>query len=66
MNKVNPTAVILSAKLMLEHLGEQKAADNLEKAVIEVIREKKNVTYDLGGTAGTSEMGKAIIERMKG
>jgi isocitrate dehydrogenase (NAD+) len=66
MNKVNPTAVILSAKLMLDHLGEQKAAERLEKAVTEVIREKKNVTYDLGGTAGTSEMGKAIIEKMKG
>jgi isocitrate dehydrogenase (NAD+) len=65
MNKVNPTAVILSAKLMLEHLGEQKAADTLEKAVKEVIKEKKQVTYDLGGTAGTREMGRAIIERMK-
>jgi len=65
MNKVNPTAVILSAKLMLDHLGEQKAADKLEKAVTEVIREKKNVTYDLGGAAGTREMGNAIIERMK-
>ena len=65
MNKVNPTAVILSGKLMLEYLGEQKAADKLEKAVSEVIREKKQVTYDMGGTAGTKEMGDAIINKMK-
>jgi len=65
LNKVNPTALILSAKLMLEHIGESEAAKRLEKAVSEVIAEKKNVTYDLGGTAGTKEMGNAIIEKLK-
>ncbi len=63
-NKVNPTAVLLSAKLMLEHLGETDAARRLENAVADVIREGKNVTYDLGGTAGTREMGDAIIEKL--
>jgi isocitrate dehydrogenase (NAD+) len=63
-NKVNPTAVLLSAKLMLEHLGEKDAAERLEKAVADVIREGKNVTYDLGGKAGTREMGDAIIEKL--
>lgn len=63
-NKVNPTAVILSAQLMLEHLGETEAAAKLERAVADVIREGKRVTYDLGGTAGTSQMGDAIIEKL--
>ena len=65
MNKVNPTALILSAKLMLEHIGEGGAAFRLEKAVSDVIAEKKHVTYDLGGTAGTKEMGQAIIDKLK-
>jgi len=56
LNKVNPTAVLLSAKLMLDHLGEESAAERLEQAVAGVIREGKTVTYDLGGKAGTREM----------
>ena len=65
MNKVNPTALILSAKLMLEHIGEEAAAFRLEKAIADDIAEKKYVTYDLGGTAGTKEMGQAIIDKLK-
>lgn len=65
LNKVNPTALILSAKLMLEHIGENGAAFRLEKAVSDVIAEKKRVTYDLGGSAGTREMGQAIIDKLK-
>ncbi len=57
--------MLLSAKLMLEYLGEQKAACAIEKAVSEVIALKKDTTYDLGGNAGTKEMGQAIIERLK-
>lgn len=64
MNKVNPTALLLSAVLMLEHLGETQAAQNMEKAIADVIREGKNVTYDLGGKAGTSQMGDAIAEKL--
>jgi isocitrate dehydrogenase (NAD+) len=64
LNKVNPTALILSAKLMLEFLEEKDAAVRLEKAVLDVIAENKNVTYDLGGTVGTKEMGQAIIDRL--
>jgi len=63
-NKVNPTAVLLSAVLMLDHLGEKDAAARLEKAVAEIIKEGKQVTYDLGGTAGTREMGDAIIAKL--
>lgn len=70
-NKVNPTAMILSAVLMLEYLGEKEAAKNLENAVAEVIREGKSVTYDLKknrndpSAVGTCEMGEAIIRKLK-
>ncbi len=65
MNKVNPTGMILSAKLMLEHLGETNAAARLELAIAQVIKEGKVVTYDLGGVAGTKEIGDAIIGKLK-
>jgi len=63
-NKVNPTGMTLSAKLMLEYLGEKEKAEKLERAVARVIAESKTVTYDLGGNAGTREMGKAIIRQL--
>ncbi|MDD5217140.1 MAG: isocitrate/isopropylmalate dehydrogenase family protein [Candidatus Omnitrophica bacterium] len=71
LNKVNPTALILSGVLMLRHLGEMKAAEALETAVAEVIREGKDVTYDMKANredptaVGTREMGQAIIEKIK-
>jgi len=46
-DKVNPFAMILSGMLMLRHLGERETADRLERAVAGVIREGKNVTYDM-------------------
>lgn len=64
-NKVNPTAVILSAVMMLEHLNESQAADRIAKAVRQVIRERKKVTYDLGGTAGTSDYADEVIRVMQ-
>jgi isocitrate dehydrogenase (NAD+) len=69
-NKVNPTAVILSGALMLEHLGEKEAARRLEQAVAAVIAEGKFVTYDLKPSrddptaVGTREMGQAIIRQL--
>jgi isocitrate dehydrogenase (NAD+) len=59
-NKANPTALILSAALMLRHLGETGAADAVESAVRDVIGKGDTVTYDLGGTAGTREFGEAV------
>ncbi|MDD5382423.1 MAG: isocitrate/isopropylmalate dehydrogenase family protein [Candidatus Margulisbacteria bacterium] len=70
-NKVNPTAMILSAVLMLDHLGEKSAAQKLDKAVAKVIAEGKSVTYDLKPNrddptaVGTREMADAIIKEMK-
>jgi isocitrate dehydrogenase (NAD+) len=70
LNKVNPTAMILSGKLMLEHLGEREAAERLERAVASIIAEGARVTYDLKPSrddptaVGTSEYADAIIERL--
>ncbi len=63
-NKVNPTALLLSAKLMLEHLGEIEAATRLENAIAEVIKEGRVVTYDLGGEAKNYEMADEIIKKL--
>jgi len=64
-NKVNPAAMILSGVLMLRHLGEEEKAEKLENAVARVIAKGETVTYDLGGTATTSQMAKAIIKNLK-
>ncbi|MDP3956476.1 MAG: isocitrate/isopropylmalate family dehydrogenase, partial [bacterium] len=70
LNKVNPTAMILSAVLMLRHIGEDKAADRLENAVAKVIAEGKKVTYDMKPdrndptAVGTSQMADAIIKEL--
>ena len=54
-NKVNPMAQLLSGMLMLRHLDEDDAADNLEQAIAEVIREGKSVTYDMKPTPRRSD-----------
>jgi isocitrate dehydrogenase (NAD+) len=64
LNKVNPTAMILSGALMLEYLGERDCALKIRTAVSEVLQEGKKTTYDLGGTAGTSQMTGAIIDKI--
>ena len=70
-DKVNPVAVILSGMLMLRHIGEEKAADRLETAVADVMREGKSVTYDLKEdrddptAVGTRAMADAIIGKLK-
>ena len=70
-NKVNPTALILSAKLMLEHLGEAEAADRLERGVAAVIAEGKDVTYDMKANrndptaVGTQQMAEAICRQVR-
>ncbi|MEX0851403.1 MAG: isocitrate/isopropylmalate dehydrogenase family protein [Gaiellaceae bacterium] len=71
LNKVNPTAMILSGKLMLEHLGEPDAAQRLESAVAAVIANGERVTYDLKPkrddptAVGTSEYADAVIEKLR-
>jgi isocitrate dehydrogenase (NAD+) len=70
LNRVNPTAMILSGKLMLEHIGEADAAARLEAAVAAVIREGASVTYDMKAdrndpsAVGTAEYADAIIDKL--
>src|SRR6476646_9552273 len=64
-DKANPTALILSGALMLRHLGEVPAAERVEEALRRVIEEGRSTTYDLGGTAGTSQFADAIIQRLE-
>jgi len=69
-NVINPTALMLSGMLMLRHLDEEEAADRVESAVATVIKEGKNVTYDLKPTrddpsaVGTSEYADAVIDAL--
>ena len=63
-NKANPTALMLSGVLLLRHIGEQAAAERVEAAVRGVIAEGRSTTYDLGGSAGTSEFADAIVARL--
>ncbi len=60
----NPMAIILSGVLMLRHIGEIAAADRIEGALTRVLEEKKHVTRDLGGDAGTKRFTEAIIAKL--
>lgn len=70
MNKVNPMAMMLSGVLMLRYIGEITAADRLEKAISDVIKEGKSVTYDMKQTpndptaVGTKQVADAVIEKL--
>ena len=63
-NLANPVALILSSAMMLEHLGEKKAAERVRAAVNAVLREGKTLTRDLGGQAGTTEIAEAIAAKV--
>jgi len=71
LNKVNPTAAILSGVMMLRYLGEGDAAQKVENAVAKVIAEGRHVTYDFKespndpSAVGTREMAEAIVRAMK-
>ncbi len=61
----NPTAILMSAILMLKHIGERDAAERTEKAMLEVFADGKTITKDLGGTAKTADFANAIIDKLK-
>lgn len=63
--KANPTALMLSAVMLLIHLGESNAAHILQSAVEAVYREGKHLTGDVGGTASTDEFTEAVIKQIK-
>jgi len=64
-NKVNPTATVLSGAWMVEYLGEKDIRDAIFSATEQVINEGKTVTWDIGGTASTTQMTDAIISYAK-
>jgi len=60
----NPVAAIESVKMMLEHLGEETAARDIEKGLTQILSGGKFKTRDMGGKHSTSEMGDAIKKAM--
>ncbi len=70
-NKANPTAITLAAVMMLQHIGEEEAANKIENAIANTIAEGKYVTYDLkppekrDKAVGTKEYGNAVISKME-
>jgi tartrate dehydrogenase/decarboxylase / D-malate dehydrogenase len=64
LNRANPIATIWAGSLMLEFLGEERAAECVMNAVKSILRENKVITPDLGGSASTSQVGDAIARRI--
>jgi isocitrate dehydrogenase (NAD+) len=70
-NKVNPMALMLSGVMLLRHIEEREAADRLEGAIADVIREGEAVTYDMKQSrddptaVGTSDVADAVIGKME-
>ncbi len=61
-NKANPTALILSAEMMLRHLGEISAAAALRRGLYDTLREGTHLTADLGGSSSTTEFAKRVAD----
>jgi len=61
----NPTALLMSSVLMLDHLTERAAAERIQKALEKVYREGKHTTRDVGGKAGTEEFADAVITALQ-
>jgi isocitrate/isopropylmalate dehydrogenase len=57
-------AAILSASMMLRHLGEEAAADAVEKATLQVLADGETLTPDLGGHANTSQVGDSVVNAL--
>jgi len=72
LNKTNPMAMMFSGVLMLRHIGEGDAAERLERALAEVIREGRSVTYDMKQdrddptAVGTSQVADALVAKLQG
>ncbi|MCJ7622922.1 MAG: isocitrate/isopropylmalate family dehydrogenase, partial [Anaerolineaceae bacterium] len=62
--KVNPSAMLIASKLMLDWLGEHEKAHALESAISAVIEDGQVRTYDMAGNNSTIDMAKAIAERL--
>ena len=65
MDKANPIATIWAGGMMLDCLGEEKAANRIELAIRKVLKEGKIRTYDMGGSSKTSEVGSEVAKEVK-
>jgi 3-isopropylmalate dehydrogenase len=65
-NFANPIATFLSVAMMLDFLGQAKAAAAINQACREIVADKKNHTRDLGGTASTTQVGDAVAAKVQG
>ena len=63
-NIANPIGQIWSAAMMLEHLGQKDAADEIVRVIEQVVAGDGPKTRDMGGTASTQELGAAIAEAL--
>ncbi len=63
-NVANPSAMIMASVLMLGYIGESEAARKIEAALAHLVEEGQKVTPDIGGSAGTREMARALAERL--
>ena len=63
-NKANPIAMILSAVMMLKYLGENNAADKIDKSILKVLTDANTLTGDLGGSSTTTELANEIIKNL--
>jgi 3-isopropylmalate dehydrogenase len=61
----NPVAAVLSAALMLDHLGAARTAERIRQATARVLAANGPKTPDLGGTASTAEVGRALLEALE-
>jgi len=61
---INPIAAIWAGQMMLSHLGEEAAAEAVDRAIGQVLREGKTLTKDLGGSSSTSQVGDAIAAKI--
>ncbi len=62
--KANPTALLFSGVMVIRHVGEQGAADRLQKAIEKVYREAKHLTGDVGGSSSTDQFADAVIANL--
>ena len=63
-NKANPTALLLSACMMLDYIGEKDSSQKIKNALYKVLEEGKTLTLDLGGSASTTEFRDEIIKNL--
>ncbi|HID71766.1 MAG TPA: isocitrate/isopropylmalate dehydrogenase family protein [Thermoplasmata archaeon] len=63
--RVNPSAMLMAVKLMLDYLGEKEKAEMIYNGLARTIKEGKVRTYDMGGSSTTLEMAKEVVKNMK-